>query len=135
LFKQQHLIELIRNKRLEDALTFAQDHLCEYGESDEAMQDELERAMALLAFDDPLDSPFAELLHPLQRQRLANEANSAILESENFEATSKLNLLVKMLIWSQELLDKRSVSYPKMNDIANARVQEANGTPNIPLNN
>ena len=135
MFKQQHLIELIRNKRLEEALAFAQDHLCEYGERNEAMQEELERTMALLAFDDPLDSPFSELLQPLQRHKLACEANSAILELENFEATSKLNILVNMLIWSQDLLDKRSVSYPKMKDIANARVEEASGTLHVPSNN
>ncbi len=124
------MIELIRTKRLEDALTFAQDHLCEYGENNEQIQEELERTMALLAFELPDESPFSDLLQPLQRQRLASEVNSAILESENFEANSKLNVLIKMLIWSQDLLDKRSVAYPKMTDIANARVEAAVATNN-----
>lgn len=91
--------------------------------------------MALLAFDDPFDSPFSDLLQPLQRHRLASEANSAILESQNMESSSKLNVLIKMLLWSQDLLDKRLISYPKMNDIANARVQEANALNNLPSNN
>lgn len=124
--RQQQLIELIRERRLEDALLFAQDHLCEYGENNEPIQEELERTMALLAFENPNDSPFSELLLPVQRQHLSGEVNSAILEFENLESKSKLNVLIKMLMWSQELLDKRAVCYPKMIDLANARLEEAN---------
>ena len=91
-------------------MCYAQDHLCEYGENNEQIQEELERTMALLAFEEPDESPFADLLQPLQRQRLSSEVNSVILESENVEANSKLNVLIKMLLWSQDLLDKRSVN-------------------------
>lgn len=135
LNKQQEFIELIRNKQIEEALTFAQDHLCEYSEIDEQIQDELERSMALLAFEDPCDSPFCDLLEIVQRQRLASEVNLAILEYENVESNAKLNILIKMLLWSQDLLDKRLIVYPKMNDIGNARIEEANPYPNNFLNN
>ncbi len=108
--KQQQLIELIREKRLEDALLFAQNHLCEYGENNHVIQEELERTMALLAFENPNDSPFSDLLQSVQRQRLASEVNSAILEFENLESNAKLNILIKMLLWSQDLLDKKTVS-------------------------
>jgi hypothetical protein len=124
--QQQQLIELIRDKRLEEALTFAQESLCEYGERNELIQDELERTMALLAFDEPSESPFGDLLQPVQRQRLACEVNSAILEYEHVESTAKLNTLIKMLLWSQDLLDKKGVAYPKMSDLGNARVDEVN---------
>lgn len=124
--RQQQLIELIREKRLEDALMFAQNHLCEYGENNEEIQEELERTMALLAFENPTDSPFCDLLAPVQRQRLSGEVNAAILEFENLESNAKLSILIKMLLWSQDLLDKRAVNYPKMIDLANARVEDVN---------
>jgi hypothetical protein len=124
--QQQQLIELIRERRLEDALLFAQNHLCEYGENNDRIQEELERTMALLAFENPHDSPFCDLLQSVQRQRLASEVNSSILEFENSESNAKLNILIKMLLWSQDLLDKRSVTYPKMTDLGNARVEEVN---------
>jgi hypothetical protein len=84
--------------------------------------------MALLAFDNPIDSPFSDLLHSVQRQRLASEINSAILEFENLESNAKLNILIKMLLWSQDILDKRTISYPKMTDIGNARIEESTAT-------
>jgi hypothetical protein len=85
--------------------------------------------MALLAFDDPFDSPFSDLLQLIQRQRLSSEINTAILDYENLEPSSKLNILIKMLLWSQELLDKRSIMYPKINDIGNARIEAAVCSP------
>lgn len=126
--RQQQLIELIREKRLEDALLFAQNHLCEYGENNEQIQEELERTMALLAFENPNDSPFSDLLAPEQRQRLSGEVNSAILEFENMESNAKLSVLIKMLLWSQDLLDKRAVVYPRIVDLANGRVEDVNMT-------
>ena len=119
---------MIREKRLEEALTFAQENLCEYGENNELIQDELERTMALLAFDEPNESPFSDLLQSVQRQRLASELNSAILEYEHVESTAKLNTLIKMLLWSQDLLDKKGVAYPRMSDLANARVEDVHNT-------
>jgi hypothetical protein len=82
--------------------------------------------MALLAFENPTDSPFGDLLQLVQRQRLASEVNSAILEFENFESNAKLNVLIKMLLWGQDLLDKKSITYPKMTDLANARIEDVN---------
>lgn len=82
--------------------------------------------MALLAFENPIESPFSDLLQSVQRQRLASEVNSAILEFENSEPTAKLNILIRMLLWSQELLDKRSIVYPKMTDLGNARIDDVN---------
>lgn len=128
--QQQEFIEFIREKRVEEALSYAQNHLCEYGENNEQIKEELERSMALLAFDEPIDSPFSDLLELIQRQRLSCEINQAILEYENLESISKLNVLIKMLLWSQDLLDKRSIFYPKMTDIGNARIEEVNSLNN-----
>jgi hypothetical protein len=112
---------------------FAQSHLSEYGEINSQVQEELERTMALLAFDNPNDSPFSDLLHSMQRQRLASEINSAILEYENDEPNAKLNILIKMLLWSQDILDKRSIVYPKMTDVGNSRIEDS--VANVSLSN
>lgn len=71
--QQLHLIELIRNNRVEEALSFAQSHLSEAGEEDPTVLSELERTIALLAFDDPLNSPFGDLLQPSHRQKVITE--------------------------------------------------------------
>ena len=84
--------------------------------------------MALLAFEDPNDSPFSDLLLEVHRQSLSGEVNAAILEFENFESNAKLTVLIKMLLWSQDLLDKKAVNYPRMIDLANARVEAVNMT-------
>jgi len=69
--QQLHLIELIRMGRVEEALQFAQDQLSEAGESDDNILCELERTLALLAFDEPHKSPFSDLLHPTHRQKVS----------------------------------------------------------------
>ena len=70
LFQQQHLIELIRQQNIEGALTFAQTHMAERGEENPEILNELERTLALLAFEDPESSPFGDLLHLSQRQKV-----------------------------------------------------------------
>lgn len=74
--QQLHLIELIRTGRIEEALQFAQEQLSEAGESDENILTELERTLALLAFDEPHKSPFSDLLHPTHRQKVKVISNS-----------------------------------------------------------
>ena len=70
LLQQQHMIELIRQRNIEDALDYAQSHLAERGEENPDILSELERTLALLAFEDPEKSPFGELLHLSQRQKV-----------------------------------------------------------------
>ena len=68
--QQQHLIELIRGQKVEEALQYAAEHLAERGEEDGGVLQELERTLALLAFEDPATSPFADLLQPSHRQQV-----------------------------------------------------------------
>ena len=70
VWQQQHLIELIRKRKVEEALAFAQAHLAERGEENEQILAELEKSLALLAFENPENSPFAELLHPAHKQKV-----------------------------------------------------------------
>lgn len=70
LLQQQHLIELIRLRETESALEFAQTQLAEQGEESRECLTEMERTLALLAFDNPEDSPFGDLLNMMQRQKV-----------------------------------------------------------------
>ena len=72
ILQQQQLIELIRESRVEDAIRFSSEQLAERGEEDPAVLEELERTLALLAFEDPHQSPFSDLLSHSHRQKVSN---------------------------------------------------------------
>ncbi|KAG8385576.1 hypothetical protein BUALT_Bualt03G0059500 [Buddleja alternifolia] len=88
--QQQRLIELIRHGRVEEALEFAQEELAPRGEENGFLE-ELERTVALLAFEDVNNCPLGE-------------CSPAILISQNREQDPKLPALLKMLIWAQKVL-------------------------------
>jgi len=122
--QQQHLIELIRQQKVEEALQYAAEHLAERGEEDGGVLQELERTLALLAFEDPAKSPFSDLLQPAHRQQVASQLNAAILKAEHAESTqSKLAVSLRMLVWAQEELDKKRVRYPHM-QVSTGQVEE-----------
>jgi len=123
--QQQHLIELIRTKDIEEALKFAQDNLADQGEENSGVLSELERTLALLAFEDPERSPFGDLLDLSHRQKVASELNTAFLGTDDDEAPiSKLAFLLKFILWGQDELDKKKVKYPKMIDLATATIDD-----------
>lgn len=113
--QQQHLIELIREQKIEEVLAYAQEHLSERGEENPEVLCELERTLALLAFDEPQASPFGDLLHPSHRQKVASEVNAALLDEDQ---RPQLTVLLCLLLWAQEQLDNRKVRYPKVTDLA-----------------
>jgi len=121
--QQLVLLEMIRENRIEDAITYAQENLSERGESDQNVRMQLERTMTLLAYPNPMACPYAELLHPTHRQQVASELNAAILRCQNVEQTSPLlSELLKLLIWAQDQLLKNNASFPFMADIASAEL-------------
>ena len=122
--QQQQLIELIRDKHIEKALEFSQNVMAELGLENMSFLEELERTMALLAYDNPESSPFGDLLNYSQRHKVASELNAAILEAEHQETNSKLENILKLLLWAQSELDGKKVKYPKMVDVANGSIQE-----------
>uniref|UniRef100_A0A182QNY5 CTLH domain-containing protein n=1 Tax=Anopheles farauti TaxID=69004 RepID=A0A182QNY5_9DIPT len=122
--QQLHLIELIRAGKIEEALTFAQTQISEAGESNPEVLNELERTLALLAFEKPQHSPFADLLDQTHRQKVASELNAAILKTEQQEQSSpRIINLLKLILWVQTELDKKNVKYPKMLDLATATIE------------
>jgi len=123
--QQQRLIELIRSGNIDGALKFAQDHLAERGEQHPQTLDELERTIALLAFEEPEKSPFGDLLNVSHRQKVASELNSAILKMEDEEQTNvKLAILLKQILWAQDELERKKLKFPKMTDLANACIEK-----------
>ncbi len=57
--------------------------------------------------------------------QVASELNAAMLEMSNRESTPKLASLLKLLLWSQNELDKKKVKYPKMMDLAKGSVEDS----------
>lgn len=122
--QQLHLIELIRAGKIEEALSFAQTRMSEAGENNPEILNELERTLALLAFEKPEHSPFYDLLEQSHRQKVASELNAAILKQENQEHTSpRIANLLKLILWAQAELDKRNINYPKMTDLGTALIE------------
>ncbi|KAK4705549.1 glucose-induced degradation protein 8, partial [Phenoliferia sp. Uapishka_3] len=148
---QLHLIELIRQSRIPEALSFAQSELAPRGEENPQFLKELERTMALLAFEMPslLGSPsstsvttargakgkeeipampesIARLLDQSQRLKTAQELNAAILTSQSHGKTPKLPGLMKMLAWGEGLLSEKGADFPKWQFQDMLKVQERN---------
>ncbi|KAF7310841.1 hypothetical protein HMN09_00627100 [Mycena chlorophos] len=113
--QQQRLIEYIREGRISEALQFAQDELAPRGEESPEFLTELERTMALLAFDALPSAPpgIAELLSPAQRMKTAGEVNAAILESLGQPKDVKLVGVLKLLEWGEKELSDRA-EYPHL---------------------
>ncbi|KDQ63486.1 hypothetical protein JAAARDRAFT_29509 [Jaapia argillacea MUCL 33604] len=112
--QQQKLIECIREGRIGDALQFAQDELAPRGEESPEFLSELERTMALLAFDASSAPPaIADLLSPAQRIKTAGEVNAAILESFSQGKEAKAVGLLKLMCWGESMLDERA-EFPKV---------------------
>uniref|UniRef100_A0A3B5Q172 GID complex subunit 8 homolog n=1 Tax=Xiphophorus maculatus TaxID=8083 RepID=A0A3B5Q172_XIPMA len=111
-------------RETESALEFAQTQLAEQGEESRECLTEMERTLALLAFDNPEESPFGDLLNMMQRQKVWSEVNQAVLDYENRESTPKLAKLLKLLLWAQNELDQKKVKYPKMTDLSTGAIED-----------
>eukprot|EP01112_Ceratiomyxa_fruticulosa_P012462 TRINITY_DN3451_c0_g1_i1.p1 TRINITY_DN3451_c0_g1~~TRINITY_DN3451_c0_g1_i1.p1 ORF type:complete len:225 (+),score=51.30 TRINITY_DN3451_c0_g1_i1:95-769(+) len=121
--QQQRLIELIRKGQVLEALKFAQEELAPYGDGNTLFLEELEKTMALLAFEDGVNSPLGSLLDHTQRQKTAGELNLAILASQSQETDPRLPTLLKMMKWAQTQLDEK-MTYPHINNLVNAKLEE-----------
>ena len=64
------LLERIKEGHVKKAVVYAQEHLAERGATDPNGRQQLERALALLAFPPPHQSPFADLIDP-HRQKVS----------------------------------------------------------------
>jgi len=99
-------------------LRFAQEELAPRGEESPEFLAELERTMALLAFESSSAVPpaISDLLSPGQRMKTAGEVNAAILESLSQGREAKLVALLKLLQWGEALLEERA-EFPKVGGV------------------
>ena len=124
--QQQQLIELIRESKVEDALTFATEKLAERGAESGFVLEEIERTLALLAFEDPEKSPYGDLLSYSHRQKVASELNAAILKAEHSDNTQPtLAIGLKMVLWAQDELDKKRIRYNRMVDLSTGKIEHS----------
>jgi len=114
----QQLIELIRERKVQKALTFAQMNLSEIGEEIPECLPNLEKVLSLLVFESPEDSPFSDLLKTPQRRKIWSAVNGAFMELQNETESSKLANIVSILHWSQEQLEKKKINFSKLKDIS-----------------
>ncbi|OCB88556.1 hypothetical protein A7U60_g4259 [Sanghuangporus baumii] len=124
--QQQKLIEYIRQGRIAEALEFAQQELAPRGEEEPEFLLELERTMALLAFESTATIPpaIAELLSPAQRLKTAGELNAAILEKFSHGKEAKLVALIKLLCWGEAALEEKA-EFPKVGASALGRREKS----------
>ena len=123
--QQQQLLELIKKGDMERVLEYASTELSARGEENPEFLDELEQTLSLLAFSDANTSPFAELLQPSQKLKLVSEINAALLASQDQEAASKLDMLMKLVIWSQGQLEKKGLDFPKLANITDGKLEHS----------
>ncbi|KWU40991.1 hypothetical protein RHOSPDRAFT_23807, partial [Rhodotorula sp. JG-1b] len=129
---QQHLIELIRVQEIPTALAFAQNELAPLAEEHPRFLKELEKTMALLAFElptmggadpageatassslPPMPAAISSLLDPSQRLRTAWELNAAILNAQGHASEPKLPGLMAIMNWGEGLLNEKGVDWPR----------------------
>ncbi|CAI9760202.1 unnamed protein product [Fraxinus pennsylvanica] len=168
----QRLIELIRNGKVDEALEFAQEELAPRGEENSPSQsshtwvgpitpcergcegglkaflEELERTVALLAFEDvtrcPVDtrytsptlfpSPTAkfdrinkECYHDFSKAFLEELERTVAMLAFKYvtrcPVDPKLPSLLKMLIWAQNQLDEKA-AYPRISDLCTTALED-----------
>lgn len=122
--QQQHLIELIRQQKINEVLAYVHDQL-----SIDELRDltEMERTLALLAYEFPDKSPYSNLLQASHRLQLASEINDMILQETtgSIEPNKpRLVTLLKLLFWTQNELEKKKIQFPKMTDLVNGVIVE-----------
>lgn len=116
---------------IEKVLEFAQSELSARGEENPEFLEELEQSLALLAFEDPTTSPYADLLKTSQRLKLVSELNSALLASQDQETTSRLSVLMKLVLWAQDQLQKKGLTFPKLTNIASGKLETSTDSATV----
>lgn len=122
---QQQTIEMIKEKKLEEALDFAQKNLVEKVVEDINVLPDVEHTLTLLAFHDANTSPYGHLLLPLHRHKVAKDVNTAILVYCDEDDSTEIGQLVQMIIWSQDELEHGKHKYTKMVNIGEGTIEKS----------
>ncbi|KAJ1676261.1 hypothetical protein EV182_008550, partial [Spiromyces aspiralis] len=92
---------------------------------------ELEKTMALLAFDLDQSNPMVDLLDYSHRQKTAAELNAAILSSQGYPKEPKLPHLIHLLAWSQSKLSEK-VNFPIISNFVTAELEDSCQSDDLP---
>lgn len=95
LMHGQVVIELVRNKQVENAINYASDYLADVDLTDNALL--LER-IGLIAYDEPEKSPLKHVMDPLLRLQVADALNARILVYCQYDPTSLLERCLQQLV-------------------------------------
>ena len=63
------------------------------------------------------------MLQPSQRMQVASELNAAIADRQNFVVPDRLTALVKLVAWSQDMLERKEIGAPKLLDITTGDIK------------
>eukprot|EP01119_Soliformovum_irregulare_P021857 TRINITY_DN7356_c0_g1_i1.p1 TRINITY_DN7356_c0_g1~~TRINITY_DN7356_c0_g1_i1.p1 ORF type:complete len:411 (-),score=88.29 TRINITY_DN7356_c0_g1_i1:526-1758(-) len=94
----QQLIELIRARKLNEAVVFAQSTSSEFTMLESSEEEILQEVLGLLAYEDPSAFPIGRLLKIQQRESVADAVNSAVLVHQGCSSQSKLEVLLRQLL-------------------------------------
>uniref|UniRef100_A0AC35G0C3 Uncharacterized protein n=1 Tax=Panagrolaimus sp. PS1159 TaxID=55785 RepID=A0AC35G0C3_9BILA len=122
---RQQLVELIRNKNVEEALEFAQKHLVHMADQPPELLQKLEQTYGLLVFEKPESSPFGHLMEMNQRNILAAEVNSLICGSNGRNPTSKLEQLFRLIVWNKQQVASRGEAVSHPDNVAAGQIAKA----------
>ena len=111
--KKQKLVELIKENKIDEAIKFAQNVLYPITENNEKLLNELEKVMSLLAFNSIDESPFKELGKKENLKKLSSIVNLTILAEQMQPSDLILQLVLKLLKFSQNEL-KKEITFPEI---------------------
>lgn len=80
--------------------------------------EQIEKAVTLLIFENPNQSPLSDLLDSTKKLKTASDLNSILLKSQNQEKDPKIPHLLKLLKFSQNKLGAQ-LSFPEIKDFKN----------------
>lgn len=99
----QKYIELLREAKIEQAVLYAQTSMASFRQKLPQYETTLRDVVALIAYENPQDSPLKHFLSLAHREKVADAVNSAILtlsagEPPSFKPTSLLERLLKQVV-------------------------------------
>lgn len=103
-------MELLRQQQLDEALTFAAEHLAPLAEEYPVLLDELEKSMSLCLFDTHMPLPACapayahQWLDPMHRLYVAEDVNMALLAAQGEPAEAKLSILLQYAQWGDAMV-------------------------------
>jgi hypothetical protein len=111
------LVGMIKLSKVEDAIKFAQQTLFPLAVNDELNLSELKKLMVLLVYDDINNSPFKDILSDNYIKTVISCINIEILKSRLQTFHPSLQILIKLMKWSQKELRDCNISFPEVTSI------------------